>query len=760
MFGSVLEKFRSSPNKNEPKPINTEENKSRKREVVVEDQATDVLQTPPYKRSRNTGDPGPITFFSDLLTNAMSFTRKYNPFWRYVVGKQNEDEPKTIATIDLEAENNDGKKIKSSSTDQDVVYLGTLLREDVISGDKQRVRYTATRQAKEKESEQSKPSSLSDSIRGRKPLHISRMEKAPSFSYMHQSTPLQPDEQVRGRIPVFAIPDEPSPLPLPQSDWKHKTYSAKNYGGIKENKTSHPVYQRAPEGPKPLTNQQKSSLLTENKAFVNSFNVSQKPTASSLQGKIRVRQIRESPRKPAPLRRQRNTAIDVIRLAEKERYKQLLSQFTSACIPSSNMNDTTLDSNKENSVINISSNSSASENSIFAAKPTEIHIRQPRSFEGSVLSPRSRLLPRHQTAHHSTPLSPVSHPTILKVIPSTSKSHTRNEHVEDLLLHSKQESAGLVNQSTISFRTPQPMAKEDEILSGTWTKKWRNILSPENLQRERQLAKIAREEEKLRLLKAKRIGEQESAIEEVRERIRIEEESEEEEELEEDMAELIPLTEKMQREVDRALGPGNASETLADGFKISITRGDLTTLSNLNWLNDEIINIYFSLIADRSKSEGYPKVHTFNSFFYPKLIKSGCDSLKRWTRRVDIFSMDMIIVPIHLGMHWCLAVIDFRNKTIKYFDSLKGSNNQCLDALQKYLAQESKDKKKVSFDSIGWTLSCPKDIPEQLNGCDCGVFACTYAEFITRDAKLTFNQHHMPYFRRRMVYEILKMKLL
>lgn len=40
--------------------------------------------------------------------------------------------------------------------------------------------------------------------------------------------------------------------------------------------------------------------------------------------------------------------------------------------------------------------------------------------------------------------------------------------------------------------------------------------------------------------------------------------------------------------VDSALGPGNASETLADGFKISITRGDLATLSNLNWLNDEV----------------------------------------------------------------------------------------------------------------------------------------------------------------------------
>lgn len=52
-------------------------------------------------------------------------------------------------------------------------------------------------------------------------------------------------------------------------------------------------------------------MLTKNKAFLSNFNVSQKPAASSLQGKIRVRQTRESPRKPVILRRPRNTANNV-----------------------------------------------------------------------------------------------------------------------------------------------------------------------------------------------------------------------------------------------------------------------------------------------------------------------------------------------------------------------------------------------------------------------------------------------------------------
>ena len=41
-----------------------------------------------------------------------------------------------------------------------------------------------------------------------------------------------------------------------------------------------------------------------------------------------------------------------------------------------------------------------------------------------------------------------------------------------------------------------------------------------------------------------------------------------------------------------------------------------------------------------------------------------------------------------------------------------------------------------------------------LIGTDCGVFVCQFMEYLSRDAKLTFCQDDMPYFRKRMVYEI------
>ena len=153
-------------------------------------------------------------------------------------------------------------------------------------------------------------------------------------------------------------------------------------------------------------------------------------------------------------------------------------------------------------------------------------------------------------------------------------------------------------------------------------------------------------------------------------------------------------------------------------------------------------------------------MHVFNTFFYPKMEKEGHSGVKRWTRKVDIFAVDIILLPIHLGMHWCMAAIDKRAKRIIYYDSLKGENTKCIALLRKYMNDESLDKKKVAFDFDGWTDHIPKDIPEQMNGWDCGVFACTYAEYKSRDVGFTFKQADMPYFRGRMIDEIENQRLL
>lgn len=128
-----------------------------------------------------------------------------------------------------------------------------------------------------------------------------------------------------------------------------------------------------------------------------------------------------------------------------------------------------------------------------------------------------------------------------------------------------------------------------------------------------------------------------------------------------------------------------------------------------------------------------------DTFFIPKLLELGHAGVQRWTRKVDIFSYDIIVIPVHVGgVHWCMAIIYVNDHHIKYFDSMGPRPNfPVLNALRQYLKDEN-----------------VRICPQQRNGSDCGVFSCMVAEFLSRRSELSFEQDHMQYFRRKMVYEI------
>ncbi|KAJ1982766.1 hypothetical protein H4R35_000125 [Dimargaris xerosporica] len=218
-----------------------------------------------------------------------------------------------------------------------------------------------------------------------------------------------------------------------------------------------------------------------------------------------------------------------------------------------------------------------------------------------------------------------------------------------------------------------------------------------------------------------------------------------------------PLPSTALDEIQRALH----QSLVVEAFNIPIRGTDLATLTKDQWLNDEVINFYFNLIVARSQDgHHFPSLHTFNTFFYPKLCDQGYRTVRRWTKRVDIFAKDMVILPIHLPAHWTCAVINFTRKRIEYYDSMLMDNPTLFATLREYLQAEHQDKKQADFDLSDWTDWCPKDIPRQYNGFDCGVFTCTFAEFASREEPFTFDQGRMKYLRQRMMYEILHTRLL
>ena len=221
----------------------------------------------------------------------------------------------------------------------------------------------------------------------------------------------------------------------------------------------------------------------------------------------------------------------------------------------------------------------------------------------------------------------------------------------------------------------------------------------------------------------------------------------------------MPLEKKHQLLQVEIKDPGSPKDILVEGFQQKVTRADINKLDGLNWLGDVVINFYMNLLAERAKENGMPQIYAFSSFFLTKLLMTGRKGVKRGTKNIDIFSMDLILVPVHLTMHWCMAIIDMRANQIRCYDSLGGTNCTCLNALENYLSEEYVDRFKKPL-TTKFNLIHMDSIPKQSNNSDCGVFVCKYAECISWGASINFTQDDIPSIRKNIVYEILHKKLL
>ena len=203
----------------------------------------------------------------------------------------------------------------------------------------------------------------------------------------------------------------------------------------------------------------------------------------------------------------------------------------------------------------------------------------------------------------------------------------------------------------------------------------------------------------------------------------------------------------------------NQVSQLEGGF--CVTREQLKCLEGQFWLNDEVINFYFHLIVAK-----LPKVYAFGSHFFPKLKSSGFKGVARWTKNVDLFSQDYILIPIHLGSHWCLAVVDVNRQSINYYDSLGGKPQYILDLLGDYLEEEFQTKRKSQKSSpFGFGKYFINNIPQQENADDCGVFMCMFADLCSKDGYHSALLSpdfviNMESYRKKMLYSIIMQKLI
>ena len=101
--------------------------------------------------------------------------------------------------------------------------------------------------------------------------------------------------------------------------------------------------------------------------------------------------------------------------------------------------------------------------------------------------------------------------------------------------------------------------------------------------------------------------------------------------------------------------------------RITVEWSDLEKLDEDEFLNDNLISFYLRFLeqqlGDRNPHIA-KKVYFFNSYFFATLTNThkskkgfNYEGVQKWTRSVDLFTYDYIIVPINESFHWYLAII-------------------------------------------------------------------------------------------------------
>ena len=230
------------------------------------------------------------------------------------------------------------------------------------------------------------------------------------------------------------------------------------------------------------------------------------------------------------------------------------------------------------------------------------------------------------------------------------------------------------------------------------------------------------------------------------------------------------LSEEDEEIYAEAMGPGPDQVAEHAASFLVITRKDIECFAPGTWLNDECVNFYMSLLNDRDKADAdgdqqFPRCHFFNTFFHEKLTPGGgyeYKAISRWTRpkklKKDIHEhCDRIVFPIHLPAHWTCLCVNVAEKRIEYYDSMAGAATHVTNAFKKWYCDDVRDKKGQEVDFSEWSVVFP-DCPQQRNGFDCGVFAIKFAECLGRGGAMDFSQRDMPYFRKKLVCEIVQVE--
>ena len=203
-----------------------------------------------------------------------------------------------------------------------------------------------------------------------------------------------------------------------------------------------------------------------------------------------------------------------------------------------------------------------------------------------------------------------------------------------------------------------------------------------------------------------------------------------------------------------------SDSTKINSFNNNIITGKgIKTLQGSTWLDDEVINSYFQLVADSSNL----KIFFVDSINYANFKKYHLLNQPYSLRhsKVSFEGLDLVFVAINFSKidddsgHWGFAVVHTKDRVIKFYDSIKNFainyNGHCVcDEVRKFLRSTNFIS---NIPACEWQIEYP-ETPQQQDADSCGVFACQLAKQISRSQQLDLDTKDIPYLRKEMTCEI------
>lgn len=101
-------------------------------------------------------------------------------------------------------------------------------------------------------------------------------------------------------------------------------------------------------------------------------------------------------------------------------------------------------------------------------------------------------------------------------------------------------------------------------------------------------------------------------------------------------------------------------------FRATVTWEDLERLEDDQFLNDNLIGMFMRYLQEHVDRELAKRMHFFSTFFYNSLTRPAekgrarqinYGAVANWTKNIDIFSRNYVIVPVNESAHWYVMII-------------------------------------------------------------------------------------------------------